>query len=534
MTSIVIRTDASICIGSGHVIRCLTLARVLRQYGADIVFICRPQTGDLITKITSEFPVLSLPCLTDTHPQNSHLDPSYSPDLSLNPLGCSQLQDSSDSLELIDQFLDTSPDWIIVDHYSLDYQWEESILSGLTDDRETRLLVIDDLANRYHQADCLIDPNFFGDSTYTRYVAKVPEACRLLLGPHYAMLSPDYAQFASIVSSRYTLKRVLVFFGGVDLPNLTSLALLALSRDELLDLEVDVVIGFNSPHRITIEQLVEQRPNTYLHYDLPSLASLTSAADLAIGAGGSTTWERACLGLPSLVITIADNQIALSRHLHSNGFIRLLGHFDEIEDESIYTSLVHLRENFEFNNAQSLTDGFGARRVSIFMLGLDQAPLLREASESDEFVLLRWRNDPVVRSNSLSTQTVPAEIHKIWFKQSLVDPNRIILILIDSSGCSLGQIRFDRTSNASSDAIHAFISISLDRCVRGLGISSSVISLSIAYLQRAWGEEIEIYAEILEFNTVSQHAFSKCGFIRESVSSSSSNGILQLWRWSPS
>lgn len=304
MTQILVRCDASLSIGSGHVMRCRTLARDLQRRGATVTFLCRRQPGDLIDLLEQEFPVLALP-----EQPLARCQGLAGRDLYAAWLGCSQAQDAAQCLEALAHAGLTTASWLVVDHYGLDASWEEAMLEGLSGEAPPKLLAIDDLADRTHQADLLLDQNFFGSETEQRYRGLVPVHCRQLLGPHYALLGPEYAQLHPLVPPRTELRRVLVFFGGVDPDNLTGQALEALMDPALAHLAVDVVLGRQSPHRQAVEQQVARRPGTTLHGPLPSLAGLIARADLAIGAGGATTWERACLGLPSLVTPAADNQV---------------------------------------------------------------------------------------------------------------------------------------------------------------------------------------------------------------------------------
>ena len=308
MKRILIRCDASLSIGSGHVIRCRTLARELHRGGAEVSFLCRRQPGDLISLLEQEFSVLGLPeqsLVACTQSEGRDLYSAW--------LGCSQEQDASQCLEILAAAGIYTTNWLVVDHYGLDARWEARLLAGLSgDDTPPRLLVIDDLADRLHKADLLLDQNFFGKTTDCRYRGLVPAPSCQLLGPHYALLGPEYAQFHPLVSPRTELRRVLVFFGGVDPGNLTGRALEALLDPALADLAVDVVLGLQSAHRKAVEELVVSRPYTTLHDPLPSLAGLIARADLAIGGGGATTWERASLGLPSLVVALAANQLPVA------------------------------------------------------------------------------------------------------------------------------------------------------------------------------------------------------------------------------
>ena len=365
MTSILIRCDASLSIGSGHVIRCRTLARELRCRGAHVTFLCRQQTGDLINLLRQEFPVLPLPELPQGATHTPDEQPLQGRELYAAWLGCSQDQDAVDCLQALAQAGHQSTSWLVVDHYGLDACWEEQMLVALTGSAPPNLLVIDDLADRPHQADLLLDQNFFGEATEQRYQGLVPTHCRQLLGPHYALLGPEYAQLHPLLPPRTELRRVLVFFGGVDPANLTGRALEALMDPALADLAVDVVLGRQSPHRQVVAELVARRAHTTLHKPLPSLAGLIARADLAIGAGGSTTWERICLSLPSLVVALAANQLPFTEALDRTGYVHHLGQGFDVTTSQISSAVLAFQDKFGHSYARwSLVDGCGASRFA--------------------------------------------------------------------------------------------------------------------------------------------------------------------------
>ena len=320
MTTILFRCDASLHIGSGHVMRCRTLARELRRRGAEITFLCRRQPGDLIELLEQEFTVLALP-----EQPLAACDGLEDRALYAAWLGCSQQQDSADCLAALEQAGSSSAQWLVVDHYGLDASWEVAMRESLGSEPPPQLLVIDDLADRPHSCDLLLDQNFFGEATERRYQGLVPQQCRQLLGPHYALLGPEYAVLHPLVPPRTELRRVLVFFGGVDPHNCTGQAIEALMVPELAHLAVDVVLGLQCPHREAVETLVAKRPHTTLHDPQPSLAGLIARGDMAIGAGGATTWERVCLGLPSLVVSTASNQEPVAYELNKYEYIQYLG-----------------------------------------------------------------------------------------------------------------------------------------------------------------------------------------------------------------
>lgn len=370
--TILIRADASLAIGSGHVMRCRTLARELRRRGAQVFFLCRRQPGDLISLLEQEFPVLTLPDLPLAATKKPEGLPLQGRELYSAWLGFSQEQDAADCLQALAQAGIRSASWLVLDHYGLDATWQTQLLEGLAGAAPPRVLVIDDLADRPHQADLLLDQNFFAEATEGRYAGLVPEHCRQLLGPHYALLGPEYPQLQPLVPPRTELRRVLVFFGGGDPANLTGRALQALMDPALAHLGVDVVLGLQTPHRQAVAELVDRRPHTTLHDPLPSLAGLIARADLAIGAGGATTWERACLGLPSVVVVIAANQLPCAQALDHASHIKLLGDVESVFVEQIRGAIVEALQEAAWprTSGHALTDGKGAPRVADSMISV--------------------------------------------------------------------------------------------------------------------------------------------------------------------
>ena len=320
---VLIRCDASLVIGSGHVMRCRNLARALQQRGVAVLFLCRERPGDLIALLAQEFEVLGLPALSISEPCLEGLEGR---DVYGAWLGCSQLQDADDCLNAIRQAETGLIDWLVVDHYGLDQRWERQICENLSEmyAKGPRLLAFDDLADRPHQADVLVDANRLESSACVAYRPHVPASCRLLLGPAYAPLDPLYGELQPVAPQRCSLRRVLVFFGGVDQYNHTAVALQALGHPDIAALAVDVVLPCEAPHHSTVVKLVQQRPHTQLHSRLPSLAGLMLRADLAIGAAGTASWERAAVALPTLVTPVADNQRQGARALADAGAALLI------------------------------------------------------------------------------------------------------------------------------------------------------------------------------------------------------------------
>ena len=241
------------------------------------------------------------------------------------------------------------PDWLVVDHYALDERWEVALQPHYK-----KIMVIDDLADRAHLCNVLLDQNWFGDITPTRYRNLVPPHCKCYLGPEYALLKPEYAQLRATMPPRDgTVRRVLLFLGGSDPSNQTAKVLAALMQPSFAHLQVDLVLGQNHPDAEGIAAQAATRPGTSLYQGLPTLAPLMVRADLMISAGGSTTWERMCLGLPAIVISVAANQTPTNLALMNAGYIYFLGNMNDVSASIIAEAMTRCLENPAVLKAQS-------------------------------------------------------------------------------------------------------------------------------------------------------------------------------------
>lgn len=254
-------------------------------------------------------------------------------------------------------------DWLIVDHYALDHRWESTLRSSCK-----RIMVIDDLADRQHDCDLLLDQNY--GSSAARYRGLVSADCSQCHGPEYALLKPVYAEWRSQLPARDgQVRRVLIYFGGgADAANLTRLAVQAFQAPELVPIQLDIVVGAAYAHQLSLEELVTQSGNAIIHRQLPDLADLMAKADLAIGAGGATTWERCCLGLPSMVISTATNQLPACLALAAEDAIKYLGHLNRVTSDTLTKSILHLMSvpeqlDLYSRNCRRLVDGHGVRKV---------------------------------------------------------------------------------------------------------------------------------------------------------------------------
>lgn len=347
---IAIRVDASSQIGTGHLMRCLTLADALKQRGVQVRFVSRQMPEHLRSMLVAkghEFTVLKSSPSAAISDGLAHA----------HWLGTSQYTDAQDSIQALSN---QTWDWLIVDHYALDIRWESAL-------RQTakNILVIDDIADRKHDCDVLLDQNFYADMN-TRYTDKVPLHCQLLLGPRYALLRDEFRQLREQVKPRTgPIKRVLICFGGMDSDDYTGRAIDAFANIGIPDLCVDVVIGAQHPGQKQIESACREH-GFMCHVQTSRMGELTAAADMAIGAGGSAAWERCCLGLPGIIFAVAENQQRASEALADRGAI-FLGQREMFVAE-LERAVKHLLEPVHLHDmsvkAAKLVDGQGAVRLA--------------------------------------------------------------------------------------------------------------------------------------------------------------------------
>jgi UDP-2,4-diacetamido-2,4,6-trideoxy-beta-L-altropyranose hydrolase len=342
------RLDSSEQIGSGHLTRCLALAEGLREQGANVVFASRASVGNLLALVErAEFRVLPVP------------DSPCDPDPSGN-------KDATTFMAGADA-MGGKPDWLVIDHYGIGRMWETQMRPYVRS-----IAVIDDLADREHECDVLIDANFHPDSV-NRYADKLPAHCVQLLGPKYALLRGEFLQERAhlqnrtglvrriqaqrvqaqrmlaqpILAQRIQIQRILVFFGGVDLSNQTLKALGAIASLDRREIATDVVVGATNPHRGSVQEFCATHPDFAFHCQTAEMAMLMGQADLAIGAGGTTMWERCAMGLPSLVVTVAENQVPSTAAMACEGLLRYLGSSTEVSQSMIAHALLGLLEKHD-------------------------------------------------------------------------------------------------------------------------------------------------------------------------------------------
>lgn len=460
---VTVRADASIEIGTGHVVRCLTLAQELRARQADVCFVTSSQSGNLDTEIIRQgFSVQRSP-------------PAQS-------------------------------DWLVVDHYDLAAPYETAQRA-----RARRIMVIDDLADRVHDCDLLLDQNLY-DGAELRYSKLVPAHAAVLTGPRFALLRAEFLAAREQAQPRTSLRNLLVFFGGSDPTDETSKSLRALVIAGLQGVRVTVIVGASNPHRAAIESLAKTIEHCVVQGPTTRIANLFLQADLAIGAGGTTTWERCCLGLPTIVIAVAANQREVSRMLMSRGYQRFLGEHFEVSERRLADAIRAASDEFSGLAAAAargmqLVDGAGVNRVCAAMLGSSPPAnvRLRRATALDAQLLLEWRNDEMTRAASRSSELITAEQHATWMERSLANPRRRLLVA-ELDGEPVGTVRADEAAGEVT------LSWTVAPAARGRGIAK--------YMVAALASEITgpIRAEVKSLNTASARVAEYAGMhLREEI-----------------
>lgn len=363
---IAFRVDASLEAGTGHVMRCLTLADALREKGAVCWFICRAHPGHLADLIRAR----GHHChLLETAPEARQDNGDRTSPAHASWLGCHWTSDAAQTQIILAEL---RPAWLVVDHYALDAHWENLIRNDVG-----RIMVIDDLADRSHDCDLLLDQNLGRQpDDYQKYV---PPGCTLLTGPRYALLRPEFAGLRAFSLHRREspqLRELLITMGGVDLPNATGLILTLLKRCPLPDdCRICIVMGHNAPWLEHVRHTASTMPwTTDILVGVNDMAQRMAHCDLAIGAAGSTSWERCCLGVPTLMVTLAQNQVSIGNALHQQGGAILIGSPAEPHFETkFHDTMLILQSDRQFlskmsTNSAMLTNGCGCHEVIVRML----------------------------------------------------------------------------------------------------------------------------------------------------------------------
>lgn len=330
------RVDSSEQIGAGHLMRCLALADELQQQDHQVTFVCRELKGNLIDLIKHK--VFILPEDVNFQSENLYLD----------WLGATQEQDAKQTIKTFSDSIDL----LIVDSYALDEVWHKQLRQFTK-----RIMAIDDLADRKFDCDLVLNQNL--GSQAEDYKKKVSDNCKLLLGCNYALLRPEFSKMRERAlkkrKSTKEIKNILISFGGSDIDNITYEILQQINDS----FNVVVILGGASTHNIMIKDYVKDK-NIAVIISADNMVELMLNTDLAIGAGGSTSWERCCLGLPTLLYVLAENQKEIAKNLEKLGAAILVK--DLKNDLQMIVSDINLWQDMS-SKAQNICNGTGVKRV---------------------------------------------------------------------------------------------------------------------------------------------------------------------------
>jgi UDP-2,4-diacetamido-2,4,6-trideoxy-beta-L-altropyranose hydrolase len=394
-------------------------------------------------------------------------------------------------------------DWLIVDSYALDERWERQMRP-----LARKIMVIDDIADRSHDCDLLLDQNLYDDME-ERYAPLVPTGCRLLTGPKYALLRSEFIEARQrMCQHKGHVHSILIFYGGFDESNETEKALVAIQESQLEGVLVDVVVGAGNPHRSNVKKLCDTLPWARFHCQVDNMAKLMADADMILGAGGATTWERCSLGRPALVTTTAVNQEEVAKCGARHGLFHYLGTASSVTTGRLRDALrvfSNSPESLQMYAANGVTavDAKGTQRVAGILIPPDIE--LRRATREDSDSVFKWRNAEETRRHIFDKEAIPIETHRTWYRKSLENPDRVLLIG-EIGGKPIGVLRYDITGD------EALISVYLVPGCQGQGVGTQLICCGSNWLQQHRPSVQVINAEILSINKASLRAFEQAGY----------------------
>jgi UDP-2,4-diacetamido-2,4,6-trideoxy-beta-L-altropyranose hydrolase len=489
--NLLLRADASVAIGTGHVMRCLALAQAWQDAGGQVGFVMAETTPAIQARLVTE----SCEVVSVSH-------------------AAGVADDASQTIALARE---RKSDWIVVDGYQFTADYQRALKAA-----GCKVLFLDDYGHAQHYfVDFVLNQNVCASAD--SYLHKEPQT-RLLLGPKYCLLRREFAasqNWKREVSS--VCRRVLVLTGGSDPENLTARVIEALAIARLDHVETTVAIGGSNPHFAMLQELAAKSGQKIaVQRDILNMAEPMALADVAISAAGSTCWELCLMGLPALLVDVADNQTELARELDRRGCAIRVGD-RSVSAEKVADQLKRLVGSHELRQSLSqhsreLVDGNGAMRVVSVLRG-GEGMRLRRARVDDMRLLWEWANDPDVRAASFSPDPIPWETHIAWFEEKFRQSGSIILIAEGEDAIPLGQIRFDSRADGEWE-----VDVSVAKSMRRRGMASQIIRLGVQTLMKEGGS-VRVHAFVKSENVASAKAFERAAFARTDGDPGRSNAI---------
>lgn len=475
-SSLIVRADAGVEIGTGHVMRCLALAQAWRDAGGRVAFAMAQTTPAIRGRVADE--------------ADEIIEIASTPG------------SAEDALQTIAAATAQRADWVVVDGYHFAADFQRALKnSGF------KVLVVDDHGHaRHYFANLVLNQNLFAsESLYSNRDSNT----LLLLGPRYCLLRREFAEWIEWKREIPPVgRRLLVTMGGSDPANVTTRVMDALRMVDVNELETIVVIGGSNPHP-EFERLPNYKGRKIsVRKAVSNVAELMAWADVAISSAGTTCWELCFMALPSLLVDVAVNQTASARELGRRGCAIHLGNVEEFLPELAAIQLEKLLKSEQARydlsvRCRELVDSLGAERVVHAMrAGLK----LRPVREEDCRVLWEWVNDPQVRAAAFSSGPVPWEQHKAWFASRMEDPNCRILVAENGEGRPMGQLRVDWHSDQDG-----YIDVSVAPESRGTGNGGVLIDIGASIFFAERGERLHALVKVE--NMASRRAFERAGFM---------------------
>ncbi len=481
--NLLVRADASVTMGTGHVMRCLALAQAWQDAGGAAIFAASQITPAMRSRLAAEScEVVAVSGAAGT------------------------AEDAGQTAALAREW---NAAWIVVDGYQFTGEYQRAIK-----DAGSKLLILDDYGQSEHYcADLVLNQNV--DAHARLYTEREPYT-RLLLGTKYSLLRREFGRWRDWKREIVPLARkVLVTMGGSDPENVTARAIAALERAHIEGAEAKIVVGGSNPHFSELQKMFCDSPFPIEFYrDALNIGEFMAWADMAVSAAGSTCWELSFLGLPPVLLDLAQNQTSMAEQLHKRHCAIHAGN-GTAAIERLAEAVRSLAESRQLRetlsqNLRRLVDGEGSRRVVSALSGKEQLRL-RRATREDCELLWHWANDSQVRAASFSPDPIPWQTHQAWFEKKNTESGAEIFIAENENGESVGQIRFERRADGGWE-----VDVSIAQAKRGRGLAAELVALGVDFLQQK-NRGGKIHAFVKPSNVASIKAFERAGFIRNST-----------------
>lgn len=492
-----VRVDTSSAIGGGHLQRCLSLAHALRDCGAVVQFVLRDLGLDGAGQVRAAgFAARGLPAPAphdahDTDVPHGHW------------AGVAWTVDAGQTCAALSDDAAGTPDWVVVDHYAFDARWHRAVADALG----CKVAVIDDLADRALAGDLLIDHNVSPDHR-SKFAHRWPASAPLLGGPRFALLNPAYAASRRHAVANH-VRSIGIFLGSSDPAHLSELAWRACRTVARFPGPIEVVTTRANPARESLAQALQGDPQARLIEDLPDLAAFFARHDVQIGAGGGASWERCCIGAPSVLMTVAANQRVVVPQLDALGVA--IGLPMNADVQAVGEAVLELidgpveRRQEMSDKAKALVDGMGARRVALSMAA--GGARLRPVTLDDVVLTHAWRNHEHTRSVSRASDPIELDAHRDWMAKALTDPRRHLWIACVGR-VDVGVVRFDDDPTGRE----CEVSLYLDPSLQGLGLGSAVLLAGESARTAVDPRAQHFVATVLPQNRASRRMFQRAGY----------------------